>query len=74
MTAEMQKQLNDELEKINKLYGSSASSEFPTFNFSGNLFSSSFLKNDLKQLSKKIFILKEPKLDGIHSDKLEAHN
>ena len=42
MTAEMQKQLNDELEKINKLYGSSANSEFPTFNFSGNLFSSSF--------------------------------
>jgi hypothetical protein len=35
MTPEMQKSLNDELEKITKLYGASASNEFPAFNFSG---------------------------------------
>lgn len=35
MTPEMQKSLKDELEKINKLFGSSATNEFPTFNFTG---------------------------------------
>ena len=72
MSAEMQKQLNDELEKINKLYGSSANNEFPTFNFSGSLFFQQFslIKFDYLKFEKIL----EPKLDGIHADKLEAHN
>jgi hypothetical protein len=33
---EAQKSLKEELDKINKQYGSSASAEFPTFKFAGN--------------------------------------
>jgi hypothetical protein len=33
---EAQKSLKEELEKIGKQYGSSASGEFPTFKFNGN--------------------------------------
>lgn len=34
-TPEMQKSLKDEIEKVTKSYGASATAEFPTFKFSG---------------------------------------
>ena len=68
---EAQKALDDEIEKVNKSFGSSATAEFPAFTFAGKFVRQSKMLKIFKPIIYFKILFTEPKLDSIFTEKLE---